>query len=681
RLIWWSGYLSAWAILVKKRLRKGNLTSPDVFGFLVLLLLLNNVLTQLTGGIQSFLLPLYPVFILIASLRLGRNAALCGAVISIVLESGNLYHHPSDWKEAILYPPLLLAIPIVVRGYLDIVNRERDLLRRRVDRIEGEMGLLEASSEIQVDVEANRLSQEEREGEALSLARQMATAMGGLLRVAYEAASAVPPAFTPSPSTDKLFESTPELHAGVVLLLDRDQGGVWATASVGPGEALLQKEKLIPLREEGSGVLGWFIKEKRTLSVSNFDRQRGGPGYYARPVPIASVLVVPLIDGESVEGLLCFDSLSPGFFSAHHERLIEGISLEMVFLLRIYRERQQVLRTAREFSVLLGISRHLSSRLDLTHRLLTTAVEAKKIVQYDQCFIFLVEKGERRAVVKVANGYDPKIIDYSFGLTNGLLSILVKNRQPLLFSDLSASRRMRIFPDGCRIDASAGSLLGIPLVVEERAIGVVLFLSASQGRFTAYHQHILTLLCGHVALSIAEAQLHSQVEHLATVDGLTGTFNHRRFQERLQEEFIRTHRHPDAFSFLMIDIDHFKKVNDTYGHPAGDAVLRTIAKTLIRLVRKTDLVARYGGEEFAILLLKATSEQAERLAERIRKTIEERPIPWEGITIPVTVSIGAASYPNDADNRESLILRADRALYASKNGGRNRVTVYSKLRP
>ena len=674
-------YLGLAALVSFRGYRKGG---PDSFWTLerfALLLLLIGLSTHLTGGIRSPLLSLYPIAVLLVSLRFGLREGCLAAALSLLLEGGDFIRSSPPREEFLLYPLLLFAIPFAVRRSLDALQRERHLLKTRIDRIEGELAFLEEGPGVGEDPGSNpSLSQEQKEGEILFLARQMKGALEGALRVAYEALCATPPAFTSS-SSEQLFAASPQVHAGLVLLYDQARQGFWLAGSVGPGEVLLKRDQLIALKAEGSGPLGWFMKEKKTLSVSNFDRRRGGPGYYARAAPVASLLVVPLAGGETIDGLLCFDSLAPGFFSEYHERILEGISQEIVNLLRLFRERQRVLRTVREVSVLLEVTRHLGSRLDLTHRLVTMAGEAQRIVPYDQCFILLVEPGERHAAVKVAKGYsDQKVLDRRFALSDGLLAILVRNRQPLLFSDLAGAQRGRIFPERSNIDVPCGSLLGIPLIVENRVIGVVLFLAEAIRKFNSYHQHVLTLLCNHVAYSIAEAQLHGEVEYLATVDGLTGTFNHRRFQARLQEEFLRAQRQSDPFSLLMVDIDHFKKINDTYGHPAGDAVLRSVARTLSRLVRETDLVARYGGEEFAILLVKASCAQAAKLAERIREMVERHPVQWEGSAIAVTISIGAACYPEDADERAALIARADRALYASKHLGRNRVTLSGQVR-
>jgi diguanylate cyclase (GGDEF)-like protein len=380
--------------------------------------------------------------------------------------------------------------------------------------------------------------------------------------------------------------------------------------------------------------------------------------------------------------MICVDSTADHAFSDPDEQFLQLVAREVLRALQYYREQKKMGEQTRVYSALLDISKNLGSRLDLTHRLETTLASAKQIVDYDTCFIFLVEPGERRMTVKAVQGYDLSIIDYNFALTNGLLSIIVKNRQVLLFSGALSPRggpQTKIFPDGCKIQMTSDSFLGLPMVIEDRVIGVVLFSSVRENAFSTYDRHVLSIMCNHVATSIAEAQAHALVEKMAVTDGLTGIFNHRRFQERLAEEVARVARHPEPFSLLLIDIDFFKKINDTYGHPAGDAVIKLVTKTLVKMVRKVDIVARYGGEEFVILLLKSDSAQAFQMAERIRKAIEATSIDWQGKKISATVSIGVAAQPEDATKREDLIAYADRALYASKKGGRNRTTLYKGL--
>jgi diguanylate cyclase (GGDEF)-like protein len=163
------------------------------------------------------------------------------------------------------------------------------------------------------------------------------------------------------------------------------------------------------------------------------------------------------------------------------------------------------------------------------------------------------------------------------------------------------------------------------------------------------------------------------LEHLATTDHLTNLLNRRAFLEATEKEMRRSHRYGQPLTLLMLDVDHFKRINDTYGHPAGDEVLRRIAASARHLLRDEDLTGRLGGEEFAIALVQAPLIAAAVVAERLRKTISELVIDFEGRQISVTVSIGVAGFGADADNLTRLLAVADERLYAAKRSGRNRV--------
>nr|WP_274522887.1 GGDEF domain-containing protein [Ectothiorhodospira haloalkaliphila] len=159
-------------------------------------------------------------------------------------------------------------------------------------------------------------------------------------------------------------------------------------------------------------------------------------------------------------------------------------------------------------------------------------------------------------------------------------------------------------------------------------------------------------------------------------DGMTGLFNHAHMQELVEREIQRSRRYRNAFSLLMLDIDHFKQVNDTHGHPVGDEVLSHIAQILTDLARQPDLAARYGGEEFLLVMPETGPEGALMVAERLRQEIKDNPVEVGGTHIPITVSIGVASCPahTPPPSRQSMIRIADEALYASKRNGRDRVT-------
>ncbi|MBI4125167.1 MAG: diguanylate cyclase [Deltaproteobacteria bacterium] len=167
---------------------------------------------------------------------------------------------------------------------------------------------------------------------------------------------------------------------------------------------------------------------------------------------------------------------------------------------------------------------------------------------------------------------------------------------------------------------------------------------------------------------------HKELYKMAVIDAVTGVFNKRYFSDRLKEEFAHSKRARVPLALIMMDLDHFKKVNDTHGHLAGDFALAHIAKTVQKMVRASDVFARYGGEEFIILLRNTDEKGASQLAERIRLAVEQSPATFESHTIPVTVSLGVASLGEENyGSPEVFIEAADQYLYQSKQGGRNRV--------
>lgn len=168
------------------------------------------------------------------------------------------------------------------------------------------------------------------------------------------------------------------------------------------------------------------------------------------------------------------------------------------------------------------------------------------------------------------------------------------------------------------------------------------------------------------------------LQDLAIRDGLTGLYNHRTFYSLLDDELKRALRHKRPLSLLMLDIDHFKRVNDTYGHRVGDIILHGLSKLLMGQARETDRVCRYGGEEIILILPEIDTAAAGYVAERLRQAVEAHVFPiGGGKQISITVSIGVAVYPKDADTKETLVAAADTAMYQAKQGGRNRVCVHA----
>jgi len=187
------------------------------------------------------------------------------------------------------------------------------------------------------------------------------------------------------------------------------------------------------------------------------------------------------------------------------------------------------------------------------------------------------------------------------------------------------------------------------------------------------------ILSQQLLIGIKRSYLYEKVQELAITDNLTQAYTRRYFLERLDEEVERSAKFKHAFSFLMLDIDHFKEYNDRYGHLVGDAVLREVAKILKENIRQVDFIGRYGGEELSIVLTETDKSAAKIVAERIRASFVSKRISIYDESLQITVSIGVSSFPEDARLPKDLIEKADMALYAAKERGRNRVCVSGGL--
>lgn len=222
-------------------------------------------------------------------------------------------------------------------------------------------------------------------------------------------------------------------------------------------------------------------------------------------------------------------------------------------------------------------------------------------------------------------------------------------------------------------DESVGTFVGIPIFSEKRVVAILIVENLPREDIDRFF-----IVAMQFALEIKKVLLYETVEKLAITDSLTGLYTRRYFSERLNEELQRSRRYKFKFAFLMLDIDDFKKCNDTYGHLVGDVVLKELAGIMRSSVREIDLVARYGGEEFAVILPETDTAGACLVAERIRSRTAGRVFKAYDETLHVTISIGVATYPKDADKAKDLIDRADGALYAAKKSGKNLVQEYKK---
>jgi diguanylate cyclase (GGDEF)-like protein len=219
-----------------------------------------------------------------------------------------------------------------------------------------------------------------------------------------------------------------------------------------------------------------------------------------------------------------------------------------------------------------------------------------------------------------------------------------------------------------------GRFLFVPLRIRDSVIGWATLERPDKARPFKLQDLRLAVIAGDLlSLAAGNAERYAQIQSLSIADGLTGVFTRGYLDERLLEEFAKARHHGRPFSLLILDIDHFKRVNDEHGHRFGDEVLRWLARQIMAQSRDTDFVARYGGEEFVVLMPNTAGPDALAFARRLCRAVGQTPFRWEGVKVPVTISGGVSSLGAGIPDEKELLRRADAALYRAKGEGRNRI--------
>lgn len=299
-------------------------------------------------------------------------------------------------------------------------------------------------------------------------------------------------------------------------------------------------------------------------------------------------------------------------------------------------------------------------------------VESFVITKFD-------EDTECHAVLRATGPDAVGLVDHEFADDGSLAPLALRRRHILPYSGRLENADTPVFGRDYMMPR-AQSILIFPLEIGQRPIGTCTIASGTPDAFDVATRDRLRAVITYVAAALSNALAYSQMVHRATTDGMTGLLNHRTFKERGAEAFERAKRADRPMSLIMCDIDHFKRINDTYGHSVGDDVIRSAAVTLRACLRRIDLGARYGGEEFAILLEETDHQQALATAERLRQAVAALEFTADQTRFRATISLGVATLQPGTDSLLAFIEAADGALYDAKRAGRNRAASAGRVK-
>ncbi len=393
---------------------------------------------------------------------------------------------------------------------------------------------------------------------------------------------------------------------------------------------------------------------------------------------------LPLRIGNRVCGVMNVAFGQPHSFDEEELRVLElladqaAIALENARLFEAEQRRRKVAATLLEITEVAGSSLELRQILKQITRLTAEAC------QTDRCSIFLLDNAQeylQPVMSQFADGHVEPEMWQRFKTTTAdrvdvvpLFREAIRQRRPIQLDDPA---RTDLIPRKWTEPFGIQKLLLVPLISHERVIGMMaLDYTDAKREFTPEQVELAQTISGQIAVSIENAQLYAKTQQLAITDSLTGLYNRRGFFELGRREVERARRFGRPLSAIMLDLDHFKLVNDTYGHHIGDQVLAELAACCRQVLRDVDLLGRYGGEEFTFLLPETGVAAAQPVAERLRRHVERSLMSTDRGPISITISLGVAQLDETCPDLEALLERADQALYVAKRSGRNQVRVW-----
>lgn len=424
------------------------------------------------------------------------------------------------------------------------------------------------------------------------------------------------------------------------------------------------------------GIFGAVLARAEPVSIDGAKAGHHVPWYAVQP-STGAVSAAPVVEHGHVRGVLAVDREAREPFTSREEELLVAAAHFLSRSIENERVFMQLERAKLEQGKLYRAAEQLASATTEAQVIEIGVNGAREFASFDFAVVTLFDRVAAEHEICAASGEGTEaLVGRRFRHNTGLVSMAVANKHPLPYrGDYDPARQVvftrRLAPP------NVASLLVLPLGVHDRALGTIVLGSRRRGAFGDAVRPTLEVLASHVAVSLSSARMLERLEQLATTDGLTGLFNKRALLEMGAQKVKSAIRFNKPLALLVCDIDHFKKVNDTYGHDVGDVVIKGVAEVLRRVKRDTDVVGRFGGEEFVVVCEETDARGATQLAERIRVELENTTFHTDRGPLSVTCSVGVAPFPVAGRDWDALFKATDEALYVSKRGGRNRVTVWS----
>lgn len=635
----------------------------------LLLVIVAAILEQALGGTRAHLLPLQYLVIALLAAHTDLVVSLVCAALAASLAVAPAATAGTLGERGMLlgaHTAALFAFALAVGSFLRLERRARLDATRRLARFQGDTDALADETEDVADLAAAvSLTSRDREKRVRELKNELDASLHRALLAGRGALGA---------------------HTVLYLRHDPDRDRLEVADVATDSDNVIEA----PIDARG-GVFAGAIKSRQPVTLGDV---RGAPvPYYSRDEGVQSLVVAPIVRGNWVSGLLVADHLEADRFGKAQAEVLASLGSLVADLEHAGKERERHAKFQDKLRHLVEVSKVLQETLspeDLAKRTLTIS---RNLAVFDFAIVAIAANAEgERFTIQTATGVDQGRLEGKDAPTTDTLVGWVLRNRVYLKAEHFRSRTTktpllgrRLDPDGLR------AAMIFPMLRGDAVMGVCVFGSLTRDTFSDDEFEMLESVVRQTSLAMANAVLHAQTVEMATTDGLTGLANRRFLNETLIREVDRGQRQASRFAIAIVDIDHFKKVNDGYGHPMGDEVLRRVGKILRTTIqRKTDLVARYGGEEFVLVLADTDAAGARAVVDRVRGLVGKEEFEFEGRSFKVTMSAGVAAFPDDVglpaassaeDVRTMLVEHADRALYHSKETGRNRSTLWSAIGP